>query len=137
MKRSNLWIAFYLVLIFASGIIVGSLGTRLYNARAVSAGTVKPPAKPSPEEYRHQYVSEMQDRLKLTPDQMTRLNEILDNTGAKAHSERERHSDAMKAIREEHANLVRNILNDEQRPEYEKIRREHQERAKKNQNQAK
>ena len=131
MKRSNLLIGFYLVLIFASGITVGVFGTHLYMARIVSP---KAPAKQSPEELRREYVNEMQTRLNLTPEQMTKFNQVLDETGAKFHAERERHNQDVKSIREEHVNRVRALLTEAQLPEYEKLRKEREERAKKNQN---
>ncbi len=130
MKRSNLLIGFYLVLIFASGITVGVFGTHLYMARIVSA---KAPAKPSPEEFRREYVNEMQTRLNLTPEQMTKFNQVLDETGSKVHAERERHNQDMKSIREEHVNRVKALLTEAQLPQYEQLRKEREERAKKNQ----
>jgi len=130
MKRSNLLIGFYLVLIFASGVTVGVFGTHLYMARSVIA---KAPPKPSPEEFRREYVNEMQTRLNLTPEQMTKFNQVLDETGSKVHAERERHNQDMKSIREEHVNRVRALLTDAQLPAYEQLRKEREERAKKNQ----
>ncbi|MGA2600511.1 MAG: hypothetical protein ABSH09_26390 [Bryobacteraceae bacterium] len=133
MKRSNLLIGFYLVLIFASGITVGVFGTHLYMARSVIAGRAQG-AKPSPEELRREYVNEMQSRLNLTSEQMTKFNQVLDETGAKFHAERERHNEDVKTIREEHVNRVRALLTEAQLPQYEQLRKEREERAKKNQN---
>ncbi len=136
MKRSNLLIGFYLVLIFASGITVGVFATHLYAARSVSAGSaaaIKAPGKLSPEEYRRQYVNDMQTRLNLTPDQMTKFNQLLDETGSKVHAERQRHDQDMKSIREEHVARVRALLTEAQLPIYEQLRKEREERAKKTQ----
>jgi excinuclease UvrABC helicase subunit UvrB len=130
MKRSNLLIGFYLVLIFASGVTVGVFATNLYMARVVSS---KGPAKPSPEEFRREYVNEMQTRLNLTPEQMTKFNQVLDETGSKFHAERERHNQDIKTIREEHVNRVKALLTEAQLPQYEQLRKEREERAKKNQ----
>ena len=47
MRRSNVLIALYLVLIFGSGIVVGAFVTHLYAAKTVSA---KAPARMTPEE---------------------------------------------------------------------------------------
>jgi hypothetical protein len=128
MRRSNVLIALYLVLIFGSGIVVGAFVTHLYAAKTVSA---KAPARLTPEEWRRQYTSEMQTRLNLTPDQMTKLNVVLDETGAKVHGEHERHNQEMKSIHEEQVGKTRTILTDTQLPEYEKLRSERAERAKK------
>ena len=126
MRRSNLLIAFYLVLIFASGVVVGAFATHLYTANSVSA---KAPPRPTPEEWRRQYTSEMQTRLSLTADQMTKLNVILDETGSKVHAEHQHHDQEMKAIHDEQVGKTRAILTDAQRPEYERLRKEREERA--------
>lgn len=127
MKRSNWLIAFYLVLIFASGMVVGAFASRLVWAPPVLS---KQP-KLSPQEWRRQYVTEMQSRLQLTPDQVTNLNSILDDIRAKVHGERQRHDDSMKAIHAEHTKRVEAMLTDAQRTEYEKLRQEREARAKK------
>ena len=77
MKRSNFLIATYLVLIFTCGVVVGAFASRLYSPTPVMSKQ----SRPTPEEWRRQYVSEMQNRLHLTPDQLIKLNEILDDTG--------------------------------------------------------
>ena len=124
MKRSNVLIAIYLILIFTSGIVVGAFASRLYWATPVMSK--QSPPRPNPEEYRRQYVNEMQNRLKLTPDQLIKLNQILDETGKSFHAERDRHTQAVKAIREEQVGRNRQMLTPEQLPEYEKIRQEHE-----------
>ena len=64
MRRSNLLIAFYLVLIFASGIVVGAFATHLYTAKTVSAN---PPPRLTPEEYRREYTQRDAESLKPNP----------------------------------------------------------------------
>jgi hypothetical protein len=130
MRRSNLLIAFYLVLIFASGIVVGAFATHLYTAKTVNAARV-PPSKLTPEEWRRQYTTEMQTRLSMTPDQMIKLNVVLDETGSKVHTEHERHNQEMKAIHEDQVDKTRALLTDVQRPQYEQLRKDREERAKK------
>lgn len=122
MARSNPSIALYLLLIFASGVIVGVFGMRLY-----SPATAKTAA---PEDWRKQYMNEMQTRLKLTPEQAMQLNAILDETKTRAHQAHEVHDSALRSIKEEQVAKVRNMLTDEQRPEYEKLRAEREQRVK-------
>ena len=124
MKRSNLLIATYLVLIFTCGVVVGAFASRLYWATPVMSK--QPPPRPTPEEWRRQYVNEMQNRLHLTPEQLIKLNEILDDTGTKVHAERARHGQEMKAIHEEQVSRNRQMLTPEQIPEYDKLRQEHE-----------
>jgi len=130
MRRSNLLIAFYLVLIFASGVVVGAFATHLYAAKAVSANKAAP-VRLTPAEVRREYTTEIQTRLSLTPDQMTKLNVVLDETGSKVHTEHERHNHEMKSIHEDQVAKTRAFLTDVQRPEYEKLRKEREDRAKK------
>jgi hypothetical protein len=121
MKRSNLTIALYLLLVFVCGVTVGGFGYRLYSGTPVSA---KAPVKLTPEEWRKQYLAEMQTRLKLTPAQFTQINSVLDETRELYKDSRQKHETEMKAIKEQQTGKVRALLTEEQRPEYEKIRAE-------------
>lgn len=131
MSRTNLTIGFYLLLVFGSGIAVGAFGYRIYSGTPVSAKVSVPAAKPSPEEWRKQYLGEMQARVRLTPAQVQELNGIMDQTRSLFHESREKHNRELQALRDDHANRIRAILTDEQRPEYEKLRAEREQRAKK------
>jgi hypothetical protein len=127
MKRSNLTIALYLFLIFASGILVGAFGYRLYTGTPVAAKTS---TTVSPDEWRRQYVSEMRSRLKLAPEQMEKLNAILDDTRSRSHQAHDTLDTALKQIKQHHVDAVNAMLNPEQRPEYEKLRAERDRRGK-------
>lgn len=125
MSSSRLRVVLYLLLVFASGVVVGALGHRFWALQEVEA-------RPrSPQEFRRRYVEEMRTRLHLTDEQLRKLNEILDVTDARYREVRERMRPEMNAIQEEHANRVRAILTDEQRVEYEKLRAERERRRKK------
>ena len=126
MKRSNLAIALYLFLIFTSGAIVGAFGFRLYSGTPVAAKT----QKVSPEEWRRQYLNEMQSRLNLTSDQFQHLNSILDQSHARFTAAHEKNDAVIRQIREEQTAKIRAMLTDAQRPEYEKVRAERDARAK-------
>jgi len=127
MKRSNLTIALYLFLIFASGILVGAFGYRLYTGTPVAAKTS---ATVSPDEWRRQYVGEMSSRLKLAPEQMEKLNAILDDTRSRSHQAHDTLDGALKQIKQHHVDAVNAMLSPEQRPEYEKLRAERDRRSK-------
>jgi gas vesicle protein len=73
----------------------------------------------------------MQTRLKLAPEQAGQLNTILDETRASFQQVRERMKPEMDAIRDGQAARIRAMLNDTQRDEYEKMRRERDENMKK------
>ena len=130
MNRSNLNIALYLLLVFSSGVAVGVFGYHLYAGTPVSAGPSGQKPRMSPEEWRRQYLSEMQTRVHLTATQVQDINGILDSTRSLFHEAREKHSLQLKALREDQANRIRAILTDEQRPDYEKLRAEREQRLK-------
>jgi hypothetical protein len=123
MKISKLALSAYVALIFLSGVAVGIFSYRLYVVSTVNA------VAQSPDQFRRHYFDEMERRLHLRPDQITKLNSIFDATKAKFDDlDRERRK-AMKpqmdAIRAEHREQVRAMLDPTQQAEYEKILEEH------------
>jgi hypothetical protein len=127
MRRSNFTIALYLTLLFLSGLIVGAYGYRFITVNPVATRASR---RPSEEEWRKQYLNEMQTRVKLTPDQLQKLNVLMDETRSRFHEERQKHDGVMKTIRDQQTDKVRAMLTDTQRPEYEKLRAEKEQRAK-------
>jgi len=129
MKFSRAAIAFYIGLVFASGVVLGVFGHRLY---AVSTVSSKAPTKMPPEEFRKKVVAEYQSRLKLNDDQVARLNSILDETRARIEETRQKMHPAYQKIREEQNEKFRSLLSPDQQVEYDKMRKEREERQKQN-----
>ena len=127
MKLSRGAIAVYIALIFASGLVLGALGHRLYTVNTVDANSVRQ----RPEEWRKRYTEEMKSRLTLNGEQLTKLNTILDETRVDFTRARARMKPEMDAIRDKQVNKIRAILNDGQRVEYEKMREERERNMKK------
>ena len=127
MKLTRLNVALYAGLIFGSGILVGVFGQRLYTVNTVVAK-----APPRPDEWRKHYMEEMQGRLKLRADQVTALNTILDETRTRFHEVRERSRPEMETIRQQQTEKIRAMLDDAQRPEYDKMRNERDRSMQKN-----
>jgi hypothetical protein len=125
MKLSRLAVSLYALLIFASGIAIGAFGFRLYTVKSVNANTAHDPA-----EWRKRYTAEMQSRLHLDQDQSRKLNVILDETRVRFSEARERLRPEMERIRSEQVEKIRSMLSENQRPEYDKMRREREEREK-------
>jgi uncharacterized protein YeaO (DUF488 family) len=123
MRRSNLTLAFYLLLVFLSGVFAGGFSYRLYTLRASNPKT--PPRRP--EEFRQRYLREMRTRLHLSDQQVTQLDSIMENARARYNAFREQHKSEIDTERVE---KVRAILSEAQRLEYEKVRREHDEHRK-------
>jgi Spy/CpxP family protein refolding chaperone len=123
-KLSRLTIALYVGLIFASGAVLGVFGHSLY---AVS--TVK--SSPKSEDVRKKTLAEMQSRMKLSDEQVSKINSIYDETRARFHEVRERYRPQMDALQQDQRDKVRAILSPDQRGEYEKMLKERDEHQKK------
>ncbi len=120
MKRSGAIAATYLLLTFCTGVAVGGFGFWMYEARTVRADARKATA----DEYRKKYLSEMQTRLKLSPDQVQKLVTILDTTRNTFRELNEKHRPEYQAVHENQREQVRTLLDESQRLEYEKMMKE-------------
>ena len=118
MRRSNFATLLYLLVVFASGAVVGVFANRLYMAKAVTA-TVNAPR--SRAEVRKEYIQDMSTRLHLSDAQVTELQQIMDATGQRMH---EMH----KTVEDEHIRKVVAMLDDGQKIEYAKMRQEREKR---------
>ena len=126
MNYRTLPITLYLLLVFASGAVVGALGYRTYSPPTARGGS-----EPlSPSEWRRQYIEESKARLSLTDDQVAKLGGILDQTDVRFQQEHELENQMIHKIKEEHIARVRTILTPEQLPKYEQLVKEHEERRK-------
>lgn len=119
MKRWNLPIAVYLFLVFISGGVVGALAYRMY-----SPPSARSEQHVSPEVMRKQYLDELRTRVNLTPDQMQKMNVIMDETDLSFNQMHERHHQDFEKIKEEHRAKLRAILTPDQLPKYEQFRTE-------------
>jgi hypothetical protein len=126
MKKSHLSIALYLLLVFASGVLVGGFGHRLYSVNSNEARN----ERPRPEVFRKRYVERMERRLKLSADQIVKLNAILDVTGARLNELRERSKPETHQIHQEQVQSIQAILTEEQQREYAKMREEREKERK-------
>jgi uncharacterized membrane protein len=124
MKRS-LAVPLYVLLVFLSGIMVGAVGTRLYNAKSVTA-TVQPKMKP--EEWRRHVVEDMRTRLKLSDEQVGKLQAAFDATRQRFAEYDQRSKAERKSIIGDQHETIRAFLNDTQRAEYDKYLLERQQR---------
>jgi hypothetical protein len=123
MKLSRSAIALYIALVFVSGVVLGAVGHRFYLASTV-------PMRPSPEDVRKRVTAEYQQRLKLTDDQLAKLNMIMDETRARIEETRRQMHPAYQKIREEQQEKFREMLSVDQKAEYEKILKEREQRQK-------
>jgi hypothetical protein len=119
MKRWNLPIAVYLLLVFVSGGVVGALGYRMY-----SPPTARSEPHVSPEVWRRQYLDELRTRVNVTPEQIQKVNVIMDETDASFNQMHERHHQDVEKIKEDYRAKLRAILTPDQLPKYEQFRTE-------------
>lgn len=117
----------YLALVFVSGVAVGGGGLHLYNGSSV--GVVSNSRK-TPEQYRKEYSSEMQVRLRLDEAQVAKLQAILGRTHEDYKKFREQTKPEMNRIQKEQVDAVNALLSDSQKLEYEKMRAEREARRK-------
>jgi Spy/CpxP family protein refolding chaperone len=126
MKRWNPPIALYLFLVFVSGAAVGALGHRLYSPPSTRGARV------SPEEWRHQYLNEMQTRVNLSAEQMQKVNAIMDETKTRFDAAHDKHHQAVSQIRDEQRARMRALMTPEQLPKWEQLVAERDARSKQN-----
>jgi uncharacterized membrane protein len=124
MKRSFA-IPLYVLMVFLSGALVGAVGYRLYSAKTVSA-TVAP--KPKPEEWRKHVVEDMRTRLKLTDEQVSKLQAAFDATKQSFAEYDQRSKAERKSIIEAQHQTIRSFLSDEQRAGYDRFLQERQQK---------
>ena len=127
MKLTRWAIALYVGLVFASGGVLGAFVHRAFTASHVSASTQR-----NPEEFRKRFQAEMRQRLKLTDDQATKLETIMEETRARFRATRATIEPDMLRIRQEQQDRIHAILDAEQDVEWDQIRRERDERIKQN-----
>jgi len=134
----KLTLVLQLLLVFASGSVVGALGYRLYSRRAALAEQQARPPRPSfdPVAARNRWIEPLQTRLKLRPDQVQKLTDIYDSTGRrfgdarkKAEAETRRIMDPeMAALHKDQIAQIEALLDAGQLTEYRKMLEERRKR---------
>jgi uncharacterized protein YneF (UPF0154 family) len=115
MRRSNVATLLYLLVVFASGAVVGGFANRLYMTKTVGA------TPPSHAELNKQYIQDMRSRLHLTDPQVAELKQIMDSSD-------QRMRECHKTVKDEHIQKVVAMLDDSQKAEYAKMRAEREKR---------
>ena len=107
--------ALFLVLVFLCGLLAGAVATNLLVDRG--PGTVRFRIDSPSSSRRQRAVERFARRLNLTPEQATQLNEILDVV-RDAYQEQEL---AIERLRQEAPARIREILDDEQKEEFDEM----------------
>jgi hypothetical protein len=111
-----------LLLVFASGILVGAVGYRLYMVNSVAMAP-RPPQR-DPEEVRKRRIQELKDKVKLDEDQVAKLNGIYDHTRQEFHALKKKGDEEGHVIWEKQRDAVRAILRPDQIPLYEQYQKD-------------
>jgi hypothetical protein len=116
-RQSNVAVAGYLLLVFLAGAVIGGFADHMYVERRAHVHQ-------TPEQFRQKLVADLEKRLSLQPAQVDQINKIFDATGERFKAIHAKIEPDIEALRTDHDNRVRAILNDQQRVEYDKWRAE-------------
>lgn len=116
--------ALCLALAFLAGAVFGFVAHNVYAQRTTRGAS-------SPKEYRERYIAKLRTDLTLSPEQVTQVTAILDQTGERFRELRERIDPDFEAIRQQQRQRIMAILTPEQQPKYQKILDEHRRRFEK------
>ena len=123
MPRTRLSAIFYLVLVFASGILVGVASTRLY---AVKASVPVATAPRNMAELTKRYSSEIRQKVGVDDAQVAAITKILADTKKKFDDLRREERPQRDRIQQEQVDAIRAVLTDAQKPAYDAWRAERQ-----------
>ena len=126
MKRSSLWLAVSLTLVFISGALVGAIGHRLYSTESDEST----PRNFRPDEFRRSYTEFMKHSLKLSEDQVQELSVILDQTRQRFEKLDDSIEPERRAISKKQEQDIDAILTSEQRVQLEELKQKFDERRK-------
>jgi len=121
--KSKLSAGLYLLVVFLSGALVGGLSYRLYSVNTVAAITGGG-TKTSPEEFRRRYIEAIRAKVNLDPQQIERVNQIMDDARAQFDQVRAKSRTEMQAIEAQRIEKMNAILRDDQKPAYAAFRAE-------------
>jgi hypothetical protein len=137
MPKSRLSAALSLLLVFLSGGVLGAFTYRLYSIIPVQSGKEPgaPTKKMSPEDFRKRYVSDLSSAVKLDAQQITALNQVLDQTrdeAGKLNEKIKKDHDAVnekwhpdrEAIHNQQVESINGLLRPDQLPLYAAFRAE-------------
>jgi len=120
MPRNRLSAAVYLILVFASGILVGVVSNRLYVTSTVSA-TAPPPTM---DEVRKKYLAEMRKKVGVNNEQLASVNRILDDTKRKFDDLHRGEKPMRDSIQQQQIDSVSALLTPPQKTAYDAWRAE-------------
>jgi hypothetical protein len=117
MPKSKWSALFSLILVFLSGVLVGTISHRVYMTNTAEAPEVrKGGRRPDPEQVRKQRITEMREALKLDDQQVQAIENVYDDTRAQFEQ-------SNRSINEGQIRRIMDILRADQRPQYAELRK--------------
>ena len=125
MPRTRIGIALYLILVFASGILVGIVSFRLYATDTARANN----SPRSMTEFRKRYLDGMRTKVGVSEAQIVEITRTLDETKRRFDALAAQEQPLHDKIQQEHVDAVKALLTEKQILAYDNWRAE-RERAK-------
>jgi hypothetical protein len=123
MLKPKLSAVLSLLLVFASGALVGVLGHRAYTISAANAAKEQPKRR-DPRDWRKHFAGELKEKVKLNDQQLTRVNLILDEVDSEYRTMFGDWNKSMAGIQESLVAKVNSLLTPEQKQLYKQFREE-------------
>jgi len=123
MPRTRFSAVLYLIVVFASGILVGVVSHRLYITSTVNASLV-PPAPRTMDEVRRQYLADMRKKVGVNDDQIASVDRILDETKRKFDELHAQEKPLRDKIQQDQHDAINALLNDQQKVAFDNWRAE-------------
>jgi len=118
LSRSRTTIAIYLVLVFASGILVGVESHRLY----ATTSTARANSPQNMGEFRRRYLDGMKTQVGVNETQLAQINNILEDTKKKVNELAELEKPLHDRIQQEHIDQIKDLLTPQQKVAYDNWR---------------
>ncbi len=119
LSRSRITIAFYLVLVFASGILVGVESHRLYATTSTARANNSPQ---NMSEFRRRYLDGMKTQVGVSDTQLAQINNILEDTRNKVNELAALEKPLHDRIQQEHIDQIKDLLTPQQKIAYDNWR---------------
>jgi hypothetical protein len=120
MPRTRYSAAVYLILVFASGILVGAVSHRLYVTSTVNATAAAVPR--TMDEVRKRYLAEMRTKVGVNDEQVASVNQILDDTKRKFDDVKKKEKPLYDAISKEQVDSISALLTPPEKVAYDQWR---------------
>ena len=121
MTNSRVSSAIYLVLVFASGILAGAVGNRLYMVKTASANSTPPRTMA---QYRSQLFTELRQRVGATESQIAEIDKVLNNAKQQLDALHAEHKPMREKIDHDRVEGIRAVLDEKQPKVYDDWRSE-------------